>query len=330
VKGGGSVRKAKERTVTKVLVLAGGLSHERDVSLRSGRRVAEALRSAGVEVLEADLDARLLPTLAGAKVDLVWPLLHGAQGEDGSVRDVLELLGLPYLGSDPRASRVAWNKAVAKTLMRRTGALTPDYVTLPQSLFRELGAAALLDLVTGSLGTELVVKPLHGGSALGVAQVSQPDQLPQAMMDCFAYGDVALIERAARGTELAVSVVDLGEGPVALPAVEIVTDGPYDYDARYNPGRTEFFTPACVPTQVADSAAALALAAHQELGLARISRTDMILDADGAPWFLEVNVAPGMQETSLLPQAAEAAGFALPSLYRSLVEASIAAPPSSV
>jgi D-alanine-D-alanine ligase len=213
--------------------------------------------------------------------------------------------------------------------MRRAGAATPDYVTLPQSLFRELGAAALLELVAGRLGADLVVKPLHGGSALGVARVERAEDLPQAMMDCFAYGDVALIERAVHGTELAVSVIDVGEGPVALPPVEIVADGLYDYDARYNPGRTEFFTPARLPDQVSDAAAALALLAHRTLGLARISRTDLIIDAAGAPQFLEVNVAPGMQETSLLPQAALAAGWSLPELYRALVEASVAAPPTA-
>ncbi|MDR2378465.1 MAG: D-alanine--D-alanine ligase [Bifidobacteriaceae bacterium] len=309
----------------KVLILAGGLSHERDVSLRSGRRVAEALRAADCEVAETDLDNRFFDQLSACDPDLVWPLLHGALGEDGSVRDVLELSGVPYLGSDPRSARAAWNKSVAKTLIRRSGQATPDYVTFPQSLFRQLGAAPLLDLVSASLGSDLVVKPLYGGSALGVTRVSDPSQLPQAMMDCFAYGDIALIERAVLGTELAVSVVDLGSGPVALPAVEIVTDGPYDYDARYNPGRTEFFAPARIDDQVSDAAAALALSAHRTLGLARISRTDLIVDAAGVPWFLEVNVAPGMQETSLLPQAALAAGQALPALYRALVEASIAA-----
>ncbi|MDR0594573.1 MAG: D-alanine--D-alanine ligase [Bifidobacteriaceae bacterium] len=312
-------------TNPKVLILAGGLSHERDVSLRSGRRVAEALRAAGCDVVEADLDGRLLGDLAAARPDLVWPLLHGALGEDGSLRDVLELAGLPYLGSDPRSARAAWNKSVAKTLIRRAGLATPDYVTFPQSLFRELGAAPLLELVSRGLGTDLVVKPLYGGSALGVSQVSEAAALPQAMMDCFAYGEIALIERSVAGTELAVSVVDLGAGPVALPPVEIVTDGPYDYDARYNPGRTEFFTPARIDGQVSRAAAALALSAHAALGLARISRTDMIVDAAGVPWFLEVNVAPGMQETSLLPQAALAAGHDLPQLYRALVEASIAA-----
>ncbi|MDR1189772.1 MAG: D-alanine--D-alanine ligase [Bifidobacteriaceae bacterium] len=311
-------------TDPKVLILAGGLSHERDVSLRSGRRVAEALREAGCRVMESDLDNRLLTTLASADIDLVWPLLHGALGEDGSVRDVLELAGVAYLGSDPRAARAAWNKAVAKTLIRRAGLATPDWVTFPQSLFRELGASPLLELVSGSLGADLVVKPLSGGSALGVTQVSSAEALPQAMMDCFAYGEIALIERAVAGTELAVSVIDLGSGPLALPPVEIVTDGPYDYDARYNPGRTEFFTPARVTPEVSDAAAAMALSAHEALGLARISRTDMIVDPSGVPWFLEVNVAPGMQETSLLPQAAVAGGYELPALYRSLVEASIA------
>ncbi|MDR1635272.1 MAG: D-alanine--D-alanine ligase [Bifidobacteriaceae bacterium] len=310
----------------KVLILAGGLSHERDVSLRSGRRVAEALREAGCLVQESDLDSRLMEKLASADVDLVWPLLHGALGEDGSVRDVLELAGIPYLGSDPRSARAAWNKAVAKTIIRRAGLATPDYVTFPQSLFRELGAAPLLELVARSLGSELVVKPLHGGSALGITQVEDADELPRAMMDCFAYGEIALIERSVAGVELAVSVVDLGSGPVALPAVEVVTDGPYDYDARYNPGRTEFFTPARISAAVSDAAAAMALTAHDALGLARISRTDMIVDASGVPWFLEVNVAPGMQETSLFPQAALAAGHQLPALYRALVEASIASP----
>ncbi|MDR1798289.1 MAG: D-alanine--D-alanine ligase [Bifidobacteriaceae bacterium] len=307
-----------------ILILAGGLSHERDVSLRSGRRVAEALREAGCTVLESDLDQNLLPTLNRQAVDLVWPLLHGAQGEDGSVRDVLALMGIPYLGSDARAARTAWNKAIAKSIVRRAGLATPDFVTFPKSLFRELGPAGLLQVIESSMGLPLVVKPLHGGSALGMSVVPDGAGLPQAMMDCFAYAEVALIERAVTGTELAVSVIDLGDGPFALPAVEIeTTDGSYDYDARYNPGRTEFFAPARVSTEVAATAAAMAVTAHHELGLTRISRTDMIVDGDGVPWFLEVNVAPGMQETSLLPQAALAAGYELPRLYRDLAQASI-------
>lgn len=310
-------------TSPRVAVLAGGLSHERDVSLRSGRRVAEALRSAGVEVSVHDVDADLVPALTEVRPDLVWPLLHGASGEDGSVRDIVQLLGLRLLGTGPRASRVAWSKPIAKTIVAREGLATPEFVTLPQSLFRELGASRVLDAVVGRLGLPLVVKPSRGGSALGVNLVTSADDLPRAMVDCFAYSDTALIERAVSGTEVAVSVVDTGDGPVALPAVEIVTEGPYDYDARYNPGRVEYFTPARLSPTVAEAVGSTAVAAHRALGLAHLSRTDLIVDTDGVPWFLEVNVAPGMTETSLLPQAAEGAGHNLGDLYRSLVLASL-------
>ncbi|HEY0186712.1 MAG TPA: D-alanine--D-alanine ligase [Cellulomonas sp.] len=309
----------------RVVVLAGGLSHERDVSLRSGRRVADALRTAGVEVTVHDVDADLIPALTEARPDLVWPLLHGASGEDGSVRDIVEMLGLPCLGTGPRASRVAWSKPIAKTTVTRAGIATPGFVTLPQSLFRELGAGRVMDAVITRLGLPLVVKPSRGGSALGVTLVRTPDDLPRAMVACFAYGDTALIERAVEGVEVAVGVVELDGSPVALPGVEVVTDGPYDYDARYNPGRTEYFAPARLSDDLAARAAETAVAAHQALGLRHLSRTDLIIDADGEPWFLEVNVAPGMTETSLFPQAAEAGGYDLPALYRRLVEHALAA-----
>ena len=309
----------------RVVVLSGGLSHEREVSLRSGRRVAEALRATGAEVTVHDVDADLVAVLRDLRPDIVWPLLHGASGEDGSVRDVLALLGVAALGTGPRASRVAWNKPIAKTMVARAGLRTPAFVTLPQSLFRELGAHRILDSLVERIGLPLVVKPAEGGSALGVTVVRSADELPRAMVECFSYGDTALVERAVLGTEVAVSVLDTGSGPFALPVVEIVTDGAYDYDARYNPGRTEYFVPARLEPEVTQRAVEVARAAHETLGLVRLSRTDLVIDADGVPWFLEVNVAPGMTETSLLPQAAEAAGYGLGELYRALVEASLAA-----
>jgi D-alanine-D-alanine ligase len=303
-----------------VVVLAGGLSHERDVSLRSGRRVAEALRGTGLEVTVHDVDADLIPALTQTRPDLVWPLLHGATGEDGSIRDVLELLGLPYLGTGPRASRLAWSKPVAKTVVSRAGLSTPDFVTLPQSLFRELGAGRVLDAIIGRLGLPLVVKPSRGGSALGVSLVREAPELARAMVDAFAYGDTALVERAVEGREVAVSVVQDADGLRALPGVEIVTEGPYDYDARYNPGRTEYFTPARVSEAEAAAVASMAVRAHEALGLRHLSRTDLILDDAGVPHFLEVNVAPGMTETSLFPQAAAAGGHDVGTMYRSLVD----------
>ena len=306
----------------RVLVLAGGLSHERDVSLRSGRRVADALRDEGCSVTVADVDASLLDTLRSGQVDVVWPLLHGASGEDGAVRDVLELVGVPYVGSGPRACRLSWNKPVAKGVVREAGLSTPSFVALPHGVFRELGAPGVLSAIVDRVGLPLVVKPARGGSALGASAVRSADALPAAMRDCFAYGDVALVERHVAGVEVAVSVIDTGDGPRALPPVEIVPDGElYDYDARYTAGATEFFCPARLTPSTLSAVSALALEAHRAFGLRHLSRTDLIVDGDGQPWFLEVNVAPGMTETSLLPMALEAEGLSAGSVYRQLVEA---------
>ena len=305
----------------RVVVLAGGLSHEREVSLRSGRRVAEALRDAGCVVEERDVDAQLVPALQAAPPDVVWPLLHGATGEDGAVRDVLDLLDVPYVGAVPAACRIAWDKPVAQSVARAAGLRTPDSVALPHGTFRELGAQGVLAALVQRLGLPLVVKPARGGSALGVSVVREVSALPRAMVDCFAYGDVALVEQFVEGVEVAVSVVDTGDGPRALPAVEIVADGGvYDYDARYTAGATEFFCPARLTEASAAAAADIAVRAHRAFGLRHLSRTDLIVDPDGTPWFLEVNVAPGMTETSLLPQSVEAAGEDAGVLYRSLVE----------
>ncbi|GGM12036.1 D-alanine--D-alanine ligase [Promicromonospora citrea] len=306
-----------------VVVLAGGLSHERDVSIRSGRRVAEALRSTGLDVVVHDVDADLLAFLRTTRPDVVWPLLHGASGEDGSVRDVLDMAGVPYVGTGPRASRTVWNKPIAKAALLEAGLATPDYVTLPQSLFRDLGAQPVLDTIVAHLGLPLVVKPTEGGSALGVSVVSRAEDLPRAMVGCFAYGETALIERAVDGVELAVSVIDGPDGPEALPAVEIVAENGYDYGARYVPGETEFFTPARLTAEQAAHVADVAVRAHAALRLRHLSRTDLILDADGTAYVLEVNVAPGMTEMSLLPQAVVASGRDLPGLYRSLVETAV-------
>jgi len=304
----------------EVLILAGGLSHERDVSIRSGRRVAESLRGTGISAHVHDVDAELLGYLQQTQPDVVWPILHGSTGEDGSVRDLLDLAGVPYVGTDAAGSRVAWSKPVAKTLLARAGACTPRFTTLPQTLFRELGTKDVLERVLDVLGLPLVVKPASGGSALGVSVVREAAALPQAMVACFSYGDEALIEQYLDGVEVAVSVVDLGRGPEALPSVEIVTDGAYDYDARYNPGRSEYFVPGRLTDAQESAAAEAAVLAHKVLGLRHLSRTDMIVDADAGAWVLDINVAPGMTETSLFPQAAEASRYGVAELYAALVK----------
>ncbi|GAA0837204.1 D-alanine--D-alanine ligase [Streptosporangium amethystogenes subsp. fukuiense] len=304
-----------------VLVLAGGLSYEREVSLRSGRRVSEVLRGAGISVETRDTDASLVPSVLADPPDAVFVTLHGGAGEDGAIRTVLELLSVPYVGAGPDACRVAYDKPTAKTVVRSFGLRTPESVTLPKETFHDLGASAVLARIVERLGLPLFVKPSRGGSALGASMVRSAEELPAAMVGCFAYGDTALIERCIDGVEVAVSVVDLGNGPVALPPVEIVPDeGMYDYAARYTAGHTEFFAPARLSPEVSAACTEMAVTAHTALGLRDISRTDLIVDADGLPHFLEVNVAPGMTETSSLPMAVEAAGDDLGTLCRILLE----------
>ncbi|MGH3656449.1 MAG: D-alanine--D-alanine ligase family protein, partial [Micromonosporaceae bacterium] len=206
----------------RVLVLAGGLSYEREVSLWSGRRVISALRQSGVDAQLRDADVNLLPALASDPPDAVLIALHGASGEDGSLRGVLDLVGVPYVGTAAHAARVAWDKPSAKAVLAEAGIRTPDWVALPHDTFSELGAASLLDRIAARLGMPLIVKPAQGGSGLGAHAVKSETELPAAMVGCFAYDSTALIERYVTGAELAVSVVDFGDGPQALPAVEIV------------------------------------------------------------------------------------------------------------
>jgi len=307
-----------------VLVLAGGLSHERDVSLRSGRRVAEALHGIGVTVEVRDVDAGLLPLLTRHRPDCVVPLLHGETGEDGALREVLELVGVPYVGARPAACRMAFDKPIAKVIAARAGLRTPRSVTLPHATFRELGATGVMAALVSALGTPLIVKPARGGSALGCTVVRDAGSLPGAMVDAYAYGATALVEQLVEGSEVAVPVVDTGAGPRALPVVSIEPDGGiYDYTARYTAGSTEFVVPAKLPEELAAECARVAVTAHEALGLRDLSRSDLMIDAESRVWFLEVNVAPGLTETSTVPLAVRAAGLDLGTLVSDLVQAAV-------
>jgi len=309
----------------RVVVLAGGLSPERDVSIRSGRRVADALRVAGVDVGVLDVDGSLMANLMAERPACVVPLLHGAPGEDGAIRDVLVALGLPFVGSGPAACRQSFDKPISSSLVGAAGVSVPGSMALPHATFRELGASAVLDAVVARLGLPLMVKPTRGGSSLGATVVRAASDLPSAMVAAYAYGEIALIESFVTGTEVAVSVVEDADGPRALPVVEVVPDGGfYDYGARYTAGATEFVVPARLPESVLAACAETALTVHRTLGLRDWSRSDLIVDADGVPWFLEVNIAPGMTETSTYPQAVLAAGLDLGDLTASLVQRAIA------
>lgn len=309
-----------ERTVA---VLAGGLSHERQVSVRSGRRIAADLRDTGAVVAEWDSDADLLDRLRDERPEAVVVALHGGDGENGSVQTVLEILGVPFVGTDSRACRQAWDKPTAKAELVRAGLCTPDWVVLPHAIFRELGARAVLDAIVSRLGLPLIVKPDQGGSALGTQLVHDAAELPAAMVDCLAYGSAVLVERFISGTEVAVSVC-ADPNLRALPVVEISPrSGVYDYAARYTPGATTFHCPARLAPEVLAAAQQAALDAHRALGLRDLSRTDAIVSPDGVVHVLEVNVCPGLTDTSLLPTAVGAAGEHLGQLFSDLIDEAI-------
>ncbi|WEO77476.1 D-alanine--D-alanine ligase [Cryobacterium sp. SO2] len=305
-----------------IVVLAGGISHERDVSMRSGRRVADELTSLGHIVVVLDPQAGLLTELARRQPDVIWPVLHGATGEDGALLSLLETTGIPHVGPRGTAAGLAWSKPTAKELVRRAGYATPAWIALSRETFRDLGAASVLEHLVSALGAPLVVKPAQGGSAQGVTIVETAAGLPRAMVDAYTYADTALVETKIEGTELAVTVIDTGAGPVALPAVEIVpVSGVFSFEARYNAGETLFFTPARIAPEVAQRVADTAVAIHSLLGLAQLSRIDLMVDAEGVAWFLEANVLPGLTETSLAPQSIEASGESLASVYAALARA---------
>ncbi|MCA0253132.1 MAG: D-alanine--D-alanine ligase [Actinobacteria bacterium] len=304
-----------------IVVLAGGLSHERDVSLRSGRRVAQALRDRGREVVETDVTSGLIDLLDSLDNPVAFPMLHGGVGEDGGLQQVLSLLEVPYVGSPPAACRRSFNKAIGGPLVAQAGLRTPETVALPHDMFRELGAAHLVRALGERVGFPMMVKPARSGSALGCTRVTKPSDLPAAIVAAYSYGDVAVVQPYVEGTEVAVTVVELDGEQVALPAVEIRPEsGFYDYTARYTAGHTRFLAPAELGDDAAAACAEMAVTAHRVLGLRDLSRADIIVDADGQPVFIETNSAPGMTETSLVPLSVEAAGYDFGLLCAQLVD----------
>jgi len=300
-----------------VAVLSGGTSFEREISLSSGKRVTEALRDRGHDVVPLDLDGDLVRTLTEQPIDVVFLALHGQVGEDGSIQRLLDLLDLPYTGSRATSSALAWDKSVSKGMLRRHGVSTPDWHVLSTEAVREYGAGQALDRIAARLAFPIMVKPVQGGASLGVRRVERREDLAAAIMAAFHYHSAVLLEQVVTGTEVAVSIVD----GAPLPAVEIhAREGTYDFAARYTHGATEFHVPARLDDQVAQACATAARATWDVLGCRHIMRADLMVDDDGRPWVLEVDTCPGLTETSLLPLAARAADLSFEALCEQLIE----------
>ena len=313
----------------RVAVLQGGRSFERGVSLRSGAHVQEALRRVGHEALAVDAGPNLVWHLREQAPDAAFVALHGRDGENGTVQGLLELLGLPYTGSGPGACARATDKALAKYLMREAGTPTPEFRSFAEETLEGLGVAAALPELERSPGFPLVVKPARGGSALGVKFAAGAAELPSALVAAFSYDDRVVLERYVKGRDLAVSVLDAMNGsppaqnPVALPVVEAIPREQdfYAWESRYEIGMTTFVCPADLPPETTARAQELAVQTYRLLGCHGVARVDLMLDQQTDELtVLETNVVPGLTETSLLPQAADAAGIDFDALVARILQ----------
>ena len=304
--------------MSRVAVLKGGRSLERQVSLRSGARVEDALGRLGHDVVPIDAGADLIRRLREAGPDAAFIAMHGRDGEDGTVQELLEILDIPYTGSGVLASTRAADKVLTKHLLTEAGIPTPEFFAFNETAFRELGAAEALPAIEERLEFPIVVKPSSQGSALGIKFARSAADVPAALVAAFSYDSRVLLERYVDGRDLAVSILD-GE---ALPVVEAVPRDEkfYDFEARYEIGRTDFICPADLAADITARAHELALRTYNLLGCEAFARVDLMLDREGELTVLEVNLIPGLTETSLLPQAAEAAGISFDELVGRIVD----------
>ena len=316
--------------MSRVAVLKGGRSLERQVSLRSGARVEEALERLGHRVEPIDVGADLVDRLTEAKPEIAFVALHGRDGEDGTIQELLEVMGIPYTGSGVSACIRAADKVLAKHAMRDQGIPTPDFYAFNETAFRELGAAQALPAIEERLEFPIVVKPASQGSALGIKFARRPADVPGALVAAFSYDRKVLLERHIPGRDLAVSVLEDHGTPRPLPIVEAVPvaqgeDDFYDFESRYEIGRTKFVCPAELSDPVTERAHELAVAVYQLMGCSGFARIDLMLErGTDELYVLETNPIPGLTETSLLPQAADAAGIGFDELIDLILSTALA------
>lgn len=305
--------------MSRVAVLKGGGSLERQVSLRSGARVEDALGRLGHDVVPIDVGHDLVARLRASKPDVAFVAMHGRDGEDGTVQELLEILGIPYTASGVSACIRCADKVLSKHAMCDAGIPTPDFYSFTETAFKELGAADALGDIEERLEFPIVVKPADQGSALGIKFARSPADVPAALVAAFSYSSKVMLERHVHGRELAVSM--LGDEP--LPVVEAVPreEDFYDFSARYTIGRTSFVCPAQLGDALTERAQSLALDVFRLLGCRGFARVDLMLEEETNDLYvLEANAVPGLTETSLMPLAAEAAGIEFDELISRIVD----------
>jgi D-alanine-D-alanine ligase len=298
-------------TGSKVAVLYGGLSSEREVSLKTGKACADALAAKGYDVTLVDVDQDLAAKLRAAGIQVAFNALHGRWGEDGCVQGLLESMAIPYTGSGVLASAIGMDKVVSKTVFRALGLAVADYKVFPRE------RAAAISLADLPFGLPCVVKPAGEGSSVGVSLVKDAAALRKACTDAAAYKGDVIVERYVKGKEVQVAVLD-GK---ALGVIEVVPANEfYDYAAKYTAGTTQYFYPARIPPEHDRLLREKGEVAHAGLGCAGVTRTDFILTADGTAYILEVNTLPGMTATSLVPKIAKGNGISFEDLCERLLD----------
>lgn len=302
----------------KIAILCGGDSAEAEVSRVSASGVRDALAEAFADITLLELDRSLHRSLADFAPDVVFPVLHGPPGEDGTLQGFLEIMGYPYVGSDVHASSRAMNKITAKLIFAQHG--LP--LARQQIVVRDSGTEAAVRDIEAGLGHSVVVKPATQGSALGVTPVANASELHSALETAFGFDPTVLIEERINGREITVGVLDTDSGPAAFPVIEITTpeNSWYDYEHRYTRGLSDHVMPAPLPAAQTERLQQIAIAAHRALGCRDLSRADFIVADDDTEILLEVNTLPGMTPTSLYPDGARGYGLSFPALCRHLVE----------
>jgi D-alanine-D-alanine ligase len=307
-----------------IAVLMGGRSLEREISIKSGQRISNALRKLGHNVIKLDINESIVDNLKSEKIDLAYIALHGKDGEDGTIQEILEVLNIPYTGPGVYPNVLSFDKIISKEIFISHDIPTPPFYFLNTSSFRELGASRLLPYIVKKIGMPLVVKPSAQGSALGIKLVDKENDLPHAIIFALGYSKKVILEKYIDGIELAVSIIGK-EKPMTLPVVEIVPKKKFfDFESRSKTGEVDYFVPARISSSADKKVKEVALAVHNSLKCTKLSRVDIILDKkEEIPYVLELNTSPGMTDTSLLPMAAEEAGMSFEDLVKEIINLSL-------
>ena len=304
----------------KIGVLMGGRSAEREISLRTGDAIYNALGTLGRLAVKIDVGLDVVERIMEEGIELAFLALHGKYGEDGSIQGLLEMLDIPYTGSGILASSLAMDKIATKKMLLFEGLPTPRFMVVEDTVAKEMGMQATAEKIHSEMGLPVVVKAPTQGSTIGIAFVHQKEDLVSALELAYRYDKIALVEQFIEGRELTASVLG-NENPVALPLIEIVsTTGVYDYEAKYTAGMSNHIIPPRISEEQQGVIKELAVRAFKALGCRGVARVDFMLDHTGSPFVLEVNTIPGMTTTSLLPDAANAAGLSFPELVDRVVE----------